>query len=68
MQVHVTLDIEFIPLAELLGISTAECYRQWDEGELEDTINNNLSVEEVVELCNDQRAYDGVRVGSGYSD
>lgn len=66
IQIHVTLDIEFIPLAETLGISKEECYRQWEEGELEEMINCNMEVQKVVELCEGQDAYGGVRVGSGY--
>ena len=66
IQIHITLDIEFIPLAEVLEISREECVRQWQEGELEETIAEHMEVQEVVELCEAKDAYCGVRVGSGY--
>lgn len=66
VQVHITLDIEFDVLAEALGISRDYCVALWDNGNLEEVINDNMSIEEVLKLCDDRDAYGGVNVGSAY--
>lgn len=67
IQISITLDIGFEVLADTLGISQEECIALWDDGELEEKVNGDMSIEEVLELCEDQDAYGGVNVGSAYS-
>jgi len=69
VQMHITVDIEFDVLAEILGISRDECVRIWDREDLEEMLNDKMEIR-VLACGGDVGAsiecFDTINVGSAY--